>query len=53
LIAVLLSVGMFLIGNYSMTRVILARDDPRPVPELIRKPGDPGLGHRGCLFHAW
>jgi hypothetical protein len=45
LFAVLLSLGAFVIGHVAMTKVILARDDPRPVPELTRVPGDQGLGH--------
>ena len=49
-IAALLSLGIFLIGNYAMTKIILARDDPRPVPELTRKPGDPGLGHTAVVY---
>ena len=57
LIAVLLAVGVFLIGHYSMTKIILERDDPRSVPELTRKPGDPGLGHYGwqrqSSTHRW
>ena len=50
LIAVLLSLGIFLIGNFAMTKIILARDDPRPVPELTRKPGDLGLGHNAVVY---
>ena len=50
LFAILLSLGFFIVGHLSMTKVILARDDPRPVPELIRKPGDPGLGHTAVLY---
>jgi len=33
-----------------MTRIILARDDLRPVPELTRAPGDPGLGHIAVVY---
>ncbi len=50
LIAALLALGLFLIGNYAMTKIILARDDPRPVPELTRKSGDPGLGHTAVVY---
>ena len=50
LLAVLLSVGVFLLGNFAMTKIILARDDPRPVPELTRQPGDPGLGHIAIVY---
>jgi len=50
LLAVLLSVGVFLLGNIAMTKIILTRDDPRPVPELTRKSGDPGLGHTAVVY---
>ncbi len=50
LLAILVSLGVFLIGHLSMTKIILARDDPRPVPELTRKPGDPGLGHTAVIY---
>ena len=50
LLAALLSVGVFLLGNFAMTKIILARDDPRPVPELTRAPGDPGLGHTAVVY---
>ncbi len=50
LIAVLVSLGVFTIGHLSMTKIILARDDPRPVPELTRAPGDPGLGHTAVVY---
>ena len=50
LIAVLLSIGIFLLGNFAMTKVILERDDPRPVPELTRQPSDPGLGHTAVVY---
>jgi protoheme ferro-lyase len=33
-----------------MTKVILSRDDPRPIPELTREPGDPGLGHTAVVY---
>ena len=50
LLAILLSLGVFIVGHLSMTKIILARDDPRPVPELTRKPGDPGLGHTAVIY---
>jgi len=50
LIAVLLSLGMFLVGYFAMTKIILARGDTRPVPELTRAPGDPGLGHTAVVY---
>jgi protoheme ferro-lyase len=49
-IAIALSLGIFLLGHYSMTKIILAREDPRPVPELTRSPGDPGLGHTAVVY---
>lgn len=49
-IATVLSVGVFLLGQYTMTKVILSREDPRPVPEVTRVPGDPGLGHTAVVY---
>jgi len=48
--AILISLVFFLIGYLSMTKIILAREDFRPVPELTRKPGDPGLGHTAVIY---
>lgn len=50
LIAILLSLGMFIVGHLSMTKIILTRDDPRHVPELTRAPGDPGFGHTAVVY---
>ena len=50
LVAIFLSLGVFVVGHLSMTKIILARGDPRPVPELTRKPGDPGLGHTAVIY---
>jgi len=50
LIAVLLSLGVFLLGHLSMTKIILARGDPRPVPELTRELDDPGFGHTAVVY---
>jgi protoheme ferro-lyase len=50
LIAVALSLGLFLAGYLSMTKIILARGDTRPVPELTRKAGDPGSGHTAVIY---
>jgi protoheme ferro-lyase len=33
-----------------MTRRFLAREDQRPIPELIRKKGDPGKGHTAIIY---
>jgi protoheme ferro-lyase len=49
-IAIILSFFLFIAGHLAMTKVILARDDPRPVPELTRQPGDPGLGHTAVVY---
>jgi hypothetical protein len=48
--AILLALGAFIIGHLLMTKIILLRDDPRPKPELTRKPGDPGLGHTAIVY---
>jgi len=48
--AISLSLVFFIAGHLSMTKIILAREDPRPVPELTRKPGDPGLGHTAIVY---
>jgi protoheme ferro-lyase len=50
LIASLLTLGAFIAGHLAMTRIILAREDPRPVPALTREPGDPGLGHTAVVY---
>jgi protoheme ferro-lyase len=50
LIAVVLSLGLFLAGYLSMTKIILARGDTRPVPELTREAGDPGSGHTAVIY---
>lgn len=33
-----------------MTRRVLSRDDPRPVPDLVRTPEDPGKGHTAVIY---
>jgi protoheme ferro-lyase len=50
LIAVLLTIGAFITGHLTMTKIILTREDPRPIPELTREPGDPGLGHTAVVY---
>mgnify|MGYP001813192265 CR=1 FL=1 len=49
-IAVVLSLSFFLVGYVLMTQVFLSREDPRPVPELTRLKGDPGLGHTAVVY---
>ena len=41
----LLSLLLFFAGYLFAARGVLARQDTRPVPELKRAKGDPGLGH--------
>ena len=50
IIAIFLALGLFVVGHITMTRVILAREDPRSVPELTRAPDDPGLGHTAVVY---
>lgn len=50
LIAIPLALAFFIAGNLAMTRTILNREDPRPVPELTREEGDPGLGHTAVVY---
>ena len=50
MIAIPLSMALFLMGYVVMTRSFLAREDPRPVPELTRATGDPGLGHTAVVY---
>jgi protoheme ferro-lyase len=50
LAAIALSLILFIAGELTMTRIILNREDPRPVPELTRAEGDPGLGHTAVVY---
>jgi protoheme ferro-lyase len=50
LLAIPLSLVFLLAGYIVMTRVFLARDDPRPVPDLTRDRSDPGLGHTAVIY---
>jgi protoheme ferro-lyase len=50
LIAIPLSLALFLTGYVVMTRSFLAREDPRPVPELTRAVDDPDLGHTAVIY---
>ena len=50
LLAVPLALVLFAAGYLLMTRSFLAREDPRPIPELTRAPGDPGLGHTAVVY---
>ncbi len=50
LVASLLSVLLFCAGYALSARQVLGREDPRPVPELKRAKGDPGLGHTAVVY---
>ncbi|MCK6585577.1 MAG: ferrochelatase [Anaerolineales bacterium] len=47
--SVLAFVG-FMAGYIWMTKRLLAREDPRPIPPLTRKKDDPGLGHTAVIY---
>lgn len=40
----------FAAGYIGMTRLVLARDDPRPLPALARAADDPGAGHTAVVY---
>jgi len=40
----------FVTGFGWMTKQLLAREDPRPIPVLTRKKGDVGLGHTAVIY---
>jgi protoheme ferro-lyase len=42
--------GFFLAGYSLQTRITLSRQDPRPLPELNRHPGEPGAGHTAVIY---
>jgi protoheme ferro-lyase len=50
LIAILVCLTAFVAGYLSMTKLILVRDDPRPIPKLTREYGDRGLGHTAVVY---
>jgi protoheme ferro-lyase len=49
-LAIGLSLVLFIAGHLTMTKIILNRPDPRPVPELTRSADDPGLGHTAVVY---
>jgi len=49
-IALVVTVVAFLAGYTITTEAFLAREDKRPVPELIRAKGDPGDGHTAVIY---
>jgi protoheme ferro-lyase len=49
-IAIPVALVMSLVGYAAITAVVLSREDTRPVPELTRAKGDPGLGHTAVVY---
>jgi protoheme ferro-lyase len=49
-VAIPLSILLFVAGYTTMTKIVLSRDDTRPVPGLVRIAGDPGLGHTAVVY---
>ncbi len=52
LLAILLALVSALAGYILMTRKVLSREDPRPIPKLTRSKGDAGLGHTAVIYFA-
>jgi sirohydrochlorin ferrochelatase len=50
LLAIPLALLSALAGYILMTRKVLSREDPRPIPKLTRSKGDPGLGHTAVIY---
>jgi len=50
MIAIALAFAFTLAGYAAMTRAVLSREDPRPIPELTRRKGNPGLGHTAVVY---
>ena len=51
-VAIPLSLGLALAGFALSTRHILAREDPRTIPELTRTRDDAGQGHTAVVYFA-
>jgi sirohydrochlorin ferrochelatase len=49
-LAVVVAVAGFFGGYATLTRIVLNRPDPRPVPALTRAPDDPGDGHTAVIY---
>ena len=49
-LAILLALSSALAGYLLMARRVLGQEDPRPIPELTRSKGDPGLGHTAVIY---
>ena len=45
-----ISFASFMGGYIWMTKRVLARKDPRPIPALTRQKDDPGLGHTAVIY---
>lgn len=45
-----ISFASFMGGYIWMTKRVLARKDPRPIPVLTRQKDDPGLGHTAVIY---
>jgi protoheme ferro-lyase len=43
-------IGFFLVGYSLQTKILLSRQDSRPVPELKRQKGDAGMGHTAVIY---
>ena len=50
LAAIPLVLVLFATGYFVTIRSFLAREDPRPIPELTRTTGDPGFGHTAVVY---
>jgi len=50
LAAIALSLVTFAAGWFVMTDVVLSRATDRPMPELVRQPGDAGNGHTAVIY---
>jgi len=50
LIAILLSLAFALAGYAAMAKVILSKEDTRPIPNLTRARDNPGLGHTAVVY---
>jgi len=49
-LAIVATVVIFGLGYTLRTQAVLAREDSRPIPELVRRPGDPGDGHIAVVY---
>jgi hypothetical protein len=49
-LAILSALSSVLAGYLLMARRVLGQEDPRPIPQLTRSKGDPGLGHTSVIY---